>query len=96
MQRVYLRQQTHPSVALFRLIRMIWTRMAISEQESCSYREQRKAAMVKAGRLGLGNTKTLTFAQMDRNNNGQISKEELSASQAAQRGKGGKGMGQNR
>jgi len=66
---------------------------SISEQELNTVREQRKSTMINAGRLGLGNANAPTFAQMDSNNDGQISKEELAAGQIAQRGKGGRGMG---
>lgn len=66
---------------------------SISEQELSTVREQRKAAMIKSGRLGLGNANAPTFAQMDSNNDGQISKEELTTGRTSQRGKGGRGMG---
>lgn len=68
---------------------------AIDEQEFNALREQRQAAVKASGRQGKNMANASTFAQIDSNDDGQISAEELSAMQQGKGNKQGMGKGRN-
>lgn len=72
----------------------------ISEQEFNIIREQHQAAVKDSGRLGRGMANAASFTDIDTDNNGAISAQELNTYQMnrrATRGMGqGKGMGNGR
>ena len=66
---------------------------AIDEQEFNSVREQRQTTVKTDGRRGKNMAKAPTFAQIDSNDDGRITAEELTALQQGQRNKQGMGRG---
>lgn len=64
---------------------------SIDEQEFNTFCEQRQAAIKKSNRLGRNMASAPTFAQVDSDNDGQITAEELIATQQGQCSKRGKG-----